>query len=71
MAARNNPPSQPTERELTITRVFDAPRSLVFKAWTEPEWIKQWWGPRGAVTLFCNGWRASRMLVWSCPCERS
>ena len=30
-----------------MTRVFEAPRSLVFKAWTEPERIKQWWGPRG------------------------
>ena len=54
MAARNNPPAPPTERELTITRVFAAPRSLVFKAWTEPERIKQWWGPRGFVTLSCE-----------------
>ena len=54
MAARNNPPAPPTERELTIIRVFAAPRSLVFKAWTEPERIKQWWGPRGFVTLSCE-----------------
>ncbi len=54
MAARNNPPSPPIERELTIARVFDAPRSLVFKAWTEPERIKQWWGRRGYVTLSCE-----------------
>lgn len=32
--------------ELTITRVFDAPRELVFKAWTDPEIVKQWWGPK-------------------------
>jgi uncharacterized protein YndB with AHSA1/START domain len=31
---------------LTITRVFDAPRELVWKAWTDPEMIKRWWGPR-------------------------
>lgn len=36
-----------TENELMITRVFDAPRELVFKAWTEPERLAQWWGPKG------------------------
>ena len=35
------------DRVLVITRVFDAPRSLVFKAWTEPEHQVQWLGPRG------------------------
>ena len=54
MAEKNNPVSPTTDRELRITRVFDAPRSLVFKAWTEPERIKQWWGPPGAVTLSCE-----------------
>jgi uncharacterized protein YndB with AHSA1/START domain len=34
------------EPELVIARIFDAPRELVFKAWTEPEHVKQWWGPR-------------------------
>lgn len=32
---------------LVITRVFDAPRELVWKAWTDPEYITRWWGPRG------------------------
>ncbi len=32
---------------LTFTRVLDAPRELVFKAWTEPERLEQWWGPVG------------------------
>lgn len=32
---------------LTITRIFDAPRSLVWKAWTEPELAMRWWGPKG------------------------
>ena len=36
--------------ELAITRVFDAPRELVWKAWTEPEMAKQWSGPRGFTT---------------------
>lgn len=35
------------KRELTITRIFHAPRELVWKAWTEPEYLTRWWGPRG------------------------
>lgn len=53
MAEKNNPPSPTTDRELLITRVFDAPRHLVFKAWTKPDHIMQWWGPRGTETLSC------------------
>ncbi|WP_326569776.1 SRPBCC domain-containing protein [Amycolatopsis rhabdoformis] len=34
-----------THRDLTITRVFDAPRELVFRAWTEPEQLASWLGP--------------------------
>jgi len=34
-------------RELVISRVFNAPKELVWKVWTEPEHIKQWWGPNG------------------------
>jgi uncharacterized protein YndB with AHSA1/START domain len=36
-----------TAQEITITRVFDAPRELVWKAWTEPEQVARWWGPAG------------------------
>jgi uncharacterized protein YndB with AHSA1/START domain len=36
-----------TAQEITITRVFDAPRELVWKAWTEPERLADWWGPHG------------------------
>jgi uncharacterized protein YndB with AHSA1/START domain len=39
-----------TLREITITRVFDAPRELVWDAWTEPEQIARWWGKRGWST---------------------
>jgi uncharacterized protein YndB with AHSA1/START domain len=39
-----------TAHEITITRVYDAPRELVWKAWTEPERIAQWWGKRGWST---------------------
>lgn len=42
------------ERVLVITRVFDAPRRLVFKAWTEPEHAARWWGPQGFTTLSCE-----------------
>ncbi len=35
-----------TERELVMTREFDAPRELVWRAWTDSEHIGQWWGPR-------------------------
>jgi uncharacterized protein YndB with AHSA1/START domain len=34
-----------SDRELLITRVFDAPRDLVFEAWTKPEHLMKWWGP--------------------------
>ena len=37
-----------------ITRVFDAPRELVFRSWTEPERLKRWWGPKGFTTPFCE-----------------
>ena len=38
------------ERRLIVERVFDAPRALVWKAWTEPEHLARWWGPRGWTT---------------------
>lgn len=41
----------PTETQILITRAFDAPRHLVYRAWTEPELIERWWsGKRGKVT---------------------
>jgi uncharacterized protein YndB with AHSA1/START domain len=40
----------PSDREILITREFDAPRQLVYKAWTTPELVKRWWsGHRGEV----------------------
>ena len=42
----------PTDTEILITREFDAPKHLVYKAWTTPELIKRWWsGDRGKVTI--------------------
>jgi uncharacterized protein YndB with AHSA1/START domain len=41
----------PTDREILITREFDAPGHLVYKAWTTPELVRRWWsGHRGQVT---------------------
>jgi uncharacterized protein YndB with AHSA1/START domain len=34
-------------REIVATRVFDAPRELVWEAWTNPEHVAKWWGPKG------------------------
>ncbi len=39
---------------MTITRVFDAPRELVWKAWTDPKYVMQWWGPKGFTAPFCK-----------------
>ncbi|MFL5586588.1 MAG: SRPBCC family protein [Ktedonobacteraceae bacterium] len=42
--------AEPGKQEILITREFDAPRELVFKACTNPELIPQWWGPRNLST---------------------
>lgn len=38
------------DREIVITRVFAAPRELVWQVWTQPDHIAKWWGPRGFTT---------------------
>ena len=38
------------DRELTVTRMIDAPRTMVFRAWTDPAQVARWWGPKGYVT---------------------
>ncbi|NJD62140.1 MAG: SRPBCC domain-containing protein [Deltaproteobacteria bacterium] len=45
---------KPEAQELVIERIFDAPRDLVFKAWTEPERVKRWWGPKGFTCPACK-----------------
>jgi len=42
------------ERDLTITRVFNAPRELVFKAWTKPEHLTRWFKPKGCTLPKCE-----------------
>ena len=44
----------PTGRKLVFTRVLDAPRWLVFDAWTRPEMLKHWFGPRGWSLVVCE-----------------
>jgi uncharacterized protein YndB with AHSA1/START domain len=44
----------PVRREVTITRLFDAPRRLVFRMWIDPHHVAQWWGPRGFVNPVCE-----------------
>jgi len=44
----------PTDCEIVLTRVFDAPRNMVFDAFTKPELLKRWFGPRGWNLVTCE-----------------
>ncbi len=48
--ARRATITTPTEREIRIERVFDAPREAVFRLYTDPARIPEWWGPHGTTT---------------------
>jgi uncharacterized protein YndB with AHSA1/START domain len=56
MAASTRPgiANEPQERVLVITRVFDAPCSLVWQAWADPERMARWAGPRGFTMTSCE-----------------
>src|ERR1700736_5498843 len=54
MSASSNMAIESAKTELVITRDFDAPRGLVFKAWTRPEHMVHWWGPKGYTTPTCE-----------------
>jgi uncharacterized protein YndB with AHSA1/START domain len=47
-------PTATEKQELVLTRVFDAPRDLVFEAWTDPKHLVQWWGPKGFTNPVCE-----------------
>ena len=49
-----NPAPALVERTVVITRLFDAPRELVFKAWTDPVMVAKWWGPKGFTNPVCE-----------------
>ncbi|MDN3954514.1 SRPBCC domain-containing protein [Sporolactobacillus laevolacticus] len=51
---KNKMSSKIDGRELVLERVFDAPRELAFKAFSESKRLKQWWGPRGWTLPVCN-----------------
>ncbi len=55
MAAKTRIAAEPAERMLVMQRIFDAPRELVFKAWTEPEHLVRWSCPRGFTLTHCEG----------------
>ena len=66
MASRKHPPARrPAARGFTLIRLFDAPRSLVFAAWTQPKHLKRWSAPEGFTVPVSKGdlrpggkWRA-------------
>ena len=53
MAKGDDPEAEQAGRGSVVERVFEAPREVVFEAWTEPERLKRWWGPKGFTTPFC------------------
>jgi uncharacterized protein YndB with AHSA1/START domain len=56
MSANNasSGPANAADRDLVITRVFGAPRRLVFEAWAKPEHLARWWGPKGFMLPVCE-----------------
>jgi uncharacterized protein YndB with AHSA1/START domain len=46
--------STPSDREIALMRVFDAPRRMVFDAFSKPELLKRWFGPRGWSLVVCE-----------------
>lgn len=53
MAARGDG-AKPMERAVVITRIFDAPPSLMFRMWTDSTHVARWWGPRGFTNPVCE-----------------
>jgi uncharacterized protein YndB with AHSA1/START domain len=49
-ARASNPAVESADREIVLTRTFDAPRELVWEAWTDPKHVVNWWGPNGFTT---------------------
>ena len=54
MKTTNKATEDYTGREFIITYEFQAPRALVFQAWTDPKHLAQWWGPRGFTNPVCQ-----------------
>jgi uncharacterized protein YndB with AHSA1/START domain len=47
-------PMSANDRELVLTRIIDAPRERVFRAWTDPKLLVEWWAPRPLTTPVCE-----------------
>jgi uncharacterized protein YndB with AHSA1/START domain len=47
-------PKPSASARVTLTRVFDAPRDVVWKAWTDPEYLAKWWGPKSFTNPVCE-----------------
>ena len=56
VAANDTRTDRQSDRELVVTRVFDAPARIVFEAWTKPELLMRWWAPKsfGITFLSCD-----------------
>ena len=52
--SQNNPPVKSTDPVFVIARTFDAPRELVWEAWTNPQHVANWWGPRFFDNSICD-----------------
>ncbi len=50
MAAKSEMARESGDREIVATRILDAPRELVYRMWTDPYHLMNWWGPRGFTT---------------------
>jgi uncharacterized protein YndB with AHSA1/START domain len=51
---KSDPGAERAARELIIERIFDAPRTLVFEAFTDPHHLMKWWGPHGCAVISCT-----------------
>jgi uncharacterized protein YndB with AHSA1/START domain len=54
MTSQAQTPTQTKEPVFTISRVFDAPRDLVWETWTDPKHLAHWWGPKGSTVARCD-----------------
>lgn len=50
----SHPSARDQRTEVTLTRIFNAPRELVWKAWTDPAMLARWWGPHGFTNPVCE-----------------
>jgi uncharacterized protein YndB with AHSA1/START domain len=55
MDTANHVADESADRTLVITRIFSAPRELVFKCWTDPEHMVKWFGPKGFTSTVLKG----------------